>query len=268
MDSNRPAQRSYNEKEIGSLIQRATELHERATGASERSLSLQEIEHIASELGLPPEHLQTAALELEDRLNSDRKFSLWGAPFVINETRVVGETMTEEQWENIVLELRRFTNRKGQVSEVGRAREWMHAIGEGADGINFTKTQVVIRPADGKTSIQIRKNYGGVAVLYAVPIFLSVFFAGVLLTEQPDLVAFALAGGIVIGAFAVVRAFISQRAIRHTERLTRLADLLRGKLSATSTPVLANDPAAELIELPEMDEPERITEEIRRGVRT
>jgi hypothetical protein len=36
--------RSYNEKEIGALIQRATELHEEAIGTSERSLSLEEIE--------------------------------------------------------------------------------------------------------------------------------------------------------------------------------------------------------------------------------
>ena len=61
MDHDRPAHRSYNEKEIGALIQRATEMHEEAMGTSERSLSLKEIEHIAAELGLPPEYMRTAA---------------------------------------------------------------------------------------------------------------------------------------------------------------------------------------------------------------
>ena len=78
MDHDRPTHRSYNEKEIGALIQRATALHEEATGASEhtRSLSIEEVEHIASEIGLPPEHVRTAALEMEDRLYTDRSFSI------------------------------------------------------------------------------------------------------------------------------------------------------------------------------------------------
>ena len=89
MNHDRPAHRSYNEKEIGALIQRATELHEEATGASEhnRSLSIEEVEHIASEIGLPTGHVRTAALEMRDRLHSDSAFSFWGGPFVIDQTR-------------------------------------------------------------------------------------------------------------------------------------------------------------------------------------
>ena len=267
MNHDRSAHRSYNEKEIGALIQRATELHEEAMGASERSLPLEEIEHIAAELGLPPEHVRTAALELEDRVNSDRDFSIFGGPFVINQARVVDETMTQEQWEQVVMELRAFTGKKGQVDEVGPAREWIHAIGEGDEGFNFVKTRVAIRPGDGQTSIQIRKHYGGIAILYAVPFFLSVFFTLVLLTEQPDLVKFAFAGGSVIGAFAVVRGSISLWARRQKERLKRLTDLLHQTLSASSTQVLANEPTTELIELPEMDEPEGVPVEPRRGIR-
>ena len=267
MDHDRPTHRSYNEKQIGALIQRATELHEEAMGASERGLSLEEIEHIAAELGLPPEYMRTAALELEHRVRSDRAFSLFGGPFVINQARVVDETMTEEQWEQVVMELRAFTGKKGHVDEVGPAREWIHAIGEGDEGFNFVKTRVAIRPGDGQTSIQIRKHYGGIAILYAVPFFLSVFFALVLLTEQPDLVKFAFASGSVIGAFAVVRTLISSWARREKKRLKRLANLLHRTLSASSSKVLANEPTTELVELPEMDEPEGVPVEPRRGIR-
>lgn len=267
MDHDRPAQRSYNEKEIGALIQRATELHEEATGASERGLSLEEIEHIAAELGLPPEYMRTAALELEDRPGSDGAFSLLGGPFVINQARVVDETMTEEQWEQIVMELRAFTGKKGQTDAVGRAREWAHYTGEGPNGVNFQKTQVTIRPGDDQTSIQIRKHYRGIAILYAVPIFLSVFFTLVLLSEEPDLVKFAFAGGGVLGAFAVVRTLISSWARREKERLKRLANLLHRTLSASSPRVLSNERTTELVELPEMDEPERITTEAGQGTR-
>ncbi len=216
MDHDRPAHRSYNEKEIGALIQRATALHEEATGSSQHShsLSIEEVEHIAAELGLPPEHVRTAALEMEDSLYSNKSLSFWGGPFVIDQARVVDETMTQEQWEQVVMELRAFTGKKGQADEVGPAREWIHAIGEGDEGFNFVKTRVAIRPGDGQTSIQIRKHYGGIAFLYAVPFFLSVFFTLVLLTEQPDLVKIAFASGSVFGAFGVVRTLISSCARR------------------------------------------------------
>ncbi len=274
MDHDKPAHRSYNEKEIGGLIQRATELHERTTGAPERSLSLEEIQHIAAELGLPPEHVQTAALELEDRLNSDKTFSLWGGPFVIDQARVVGGTMTEEQWEHIVLELRRFTGRTGQVSEVGRAREWKHALGESDDGISFTRTQVTMRPGEGQTSVQIRKHYGAVAFWYLPVFFLAGFLSLVALNEFPNPVTLALGIGSVIGSLVVVRTLISSWAGRQKERLKRLADRLHPTLSASSSSVLANEPASGLVELPEQDEstmekdePERITPEARRGTR-
>ena len=275
MDHDRPTHRSYNEKEIGALIQRATALHEEATGASEhtRSLSIEEVEHIASEIGLPPEHVRTAALEMEDRLYTDRSFSIWGGPFVIDQARVVDGTMTEEQWEQILLEIRRFMGRRGRVSEVGRAREWRHTLGEGDDGFNLTKTEVTIRPADGQTSIQIRKHYGGTAV----PAYLGAFFLSILFTiltieafdgmGLPDLVNWALLGGIGFGALAVVRGSISLWARRQKERLKRLTDLLQQTLSASSSHVLANEPTPGLIEIPEMDEPEGVPVEPRRGIR-
>jgi len=287
MDHGKKGNRSYNEKEIGRLIQRATELHESATGESDRNLSLREIEHIASELGLPREHLQAAALELEDSLNSAKPFRLWSGLFVIDETRVVGETMTEEQWEDIVLQLRRFTGREGKISTLGRNRQWVHALGEGDNGINFAKTQVTMRPGDGYTSIQIRKNFRGVAILYAIPLLLGIFFMGVLLTEPFDLVKFAFAGGSLIGALVVVRTWISSWSKRQKGRFKILADRLQETIRVTPSTVQEVEPtkgqvgvaerdesAPELIELPEQDESiaetddrEQVSPSERRGTR-
>ena len=103
--------------------------------------------------------------------------------------------------------------------------------------------------------------------MYAVPFFLSVFSTFVLLTEQPDLVSYAIASGIVMGVFGVVRTLIWSWARRQKERLKRLTNLLHQTLSASSSQVLANEPTTELLELPEMDEPEQSTPEARRGMR-
>ena len=268
MDHDKPTHRSYNEKEIGALIQRATELHEEAIGTSERSLSLEEIEHIAAELGLPPEYMRTAALELEDRVNSGRAFSVFGGPFFIDQARVVDETMTEEQWADIVLELQRFSGSTGKISTLGRVRQWLHAIGEGDGGFNFVKTRVTLRPGDDQTSIQIRKHYGGVAIpAYLVVFFISIFLLLAAINEFPNPVTLVLAAGGVIGALAGVRTLISLWARRQKERLKRLTNRLQQTLSASRPQVLMNEPTTELIELPEMDEPEGVPVEPRRGIR-
>ncbi len=43
------------------MVQRATELHEEAIGETAQTLSLDEIEEIAGELGVPAEYLRAAA---------------------------------------------------------------------------------------------------------------------------------------------------------------------------------------------------------------
>jgi hypothetical protein len=59
-----PRNRLYTENEVGALIQRASEIQERETDEPERGLSFQELEHIASEVGIAGVHLRAAAAEL------------------------------------------------------------------------------------------------------------------------------------------------------------------------------------------------------------
>ena len=81
--------RLYSDKEIGALIQRATELHEEASDSQDHALSLEDVEHIASDLGISPEHVRSAALELAHNIEPGKKFSLFGAPFFAEQARVI-----------------------------------------------------------------------------------------------------------------------------------------------------------------------------------
>ena len=277
MDHDRPTHRRYNEKEIGALIQRATTLHEQATGASEqnRALTIEDIEHIAAEIGLPPEYVRTAALELEGDLHANRSFSLLGGPFIIDQARAVDGTMTEEQWEQVVLEIRRFTGKTGQISELGRAREWIYALGEGGDGFNFTKTQVTVRPRNGQTSIQLRRHFGGAAFAwYALVVVWTIGFGLTAASDGVGPEGIAVIGGMGLGWLAIVRASLSVWTRRQKARLKKMASFLHQTLSPAAPQVLTNEPATETnepaterIELPEMDEPEQITTAARRGTR-
>jgi hypothetical protein len=88
------------------LIQRATELQQEPSHASERGLSLREIERIADEMGIAPAHLRTTAMELERRLEPEGPLGLWGGPFRMAQQRVVDGTVTEARWTRIMQELR------------------------------------------------------------------------------------------------------------------------------------------------------------------
>ena len=270
MDHDRPTHRRYNEKEIGTLIQRATTLHEAAAGAGQhnRMLTIEDVEHIAAEIGLPPEYVRTAALELEGDLHANRSFSLLGGPFVIDQARAIEGTMTEEQWEQLVLEIRRYTGKTGQISELGRAREWIYALGEGGDGFNLTKTHVTVRPRDGQTSLQFRRHFGGAAfALYALVLVFTVGFGLAAAGDGVGPEGIAVIGGMGLGLLGVVRASLSVWTRRQKARLKKMATFLQQTLSTASLRALTREPATERIELPEMDESEQITTAARRGTR-
>ena len=269
MDRSKLSHRRYHEKEVGALIQRATELHEEAMGAPAHSLSLEEVEHIAAELSLPPEHVRAAALEMEERMDAGSSFSLLGRPFVIEYARFIEETMTEEQWEQVVLAIRRFVGSTGRIDTLGGVREWSRSIKDGSSTLE--KTQVSIRPDADRLAIQIRKHYGGGAfIVYMMALILSVAVTGITLDGSgfpDDLTNFAIVGGMGLGALAAVRVSLSVWARRHKERLKRLADLVHRTLTATAPQVLANETAPEQIELAEHDEIEHAPAKIRRSVR-
>ena len=98
----------FNKEEVGSLIQRASELHERSLDDSENNLSLSEIESIADELGIPSRYLIEAALEKKEA-NSGSSFSFWGAPFQVDRKALVEGDISEEQWNEALSELQEFS---------------------------------------------------------------------------------------------------------------------------------------------------------------
>lgn len=237
--------RTYNEQEIGALMKRATEIHEASEGASHRYLSLDEIEHLATELGVPAEALRTAALELEHGRGPSRKRNLLGGPFAAEEMRVVNGEVSDSYWEDVVLDLRQATGRTGRISETGQAREWSYHMGEGDDGVNFTKTKVTVRPKDGQTSIHIRKQYGGLALWYPaafIPL-VSLMLAVTNAFPGPEVGFPSLAA--VVALMIVVRTLIASASDRKKDSIRKLADRLQASAAEAAVGSGAGSLAAE-----------------------
>jgi hypothetical protein len=232
MDDSRKGNRLYSDKEIGTLIQRATEIQEAQQESSERGLSLQELEHIAAEIGIDPQHFRTAAVELDRDMGTDQTIGFWGGPFVLNEKRVVEGTLTGPQWEHIVQGLRRLTRSEGRVTEIGRIREWSRATKD----LDFTyqRTTATISPRADQATIEVHTHYrGGATLAYVLGVVFGGGLAGIFLDGSG---ASALMSGLVlagsgIGGLGAARTAIGYWAKRQRRQVRQLTDFLHDAIS-------------------------------------
>lgn len=137
--------------------------------------------------------------------------------------------MTEREWEEIQLELQNFSGKTGTTRQTGSTYQWSHAVGEGEEGFNFEKTQVTVRPVDGRTSIRIRKYYDGAVAMYVLAFGLTSFLTLMVAHSLPDVAKLAdllYAGFGGMTSLGVVRALISKSARNYRTKLSQLADRL------------------------------------------
>jgi hypothetical protein len=225
--------RNYNEGEVGKLIQRATELHEESIGHSDRNLSLEEVEQLAAELGVPAEHLHTAALEMDTSPDTEKGFSLWGGPFVVDHDRAIPATMTEEQWGYVLLEIRRSMGTTGRDRKVGPAWEWVRFVGEGDSGVNFESTRMTMEPGNQGTILRIKKRFGGAAFLaYAASLVPAAFVSAVLLGEPLGPINLGILA-LMLGLPVAMRTLIKRSMSKKEKSFKQLADRLQEILGAS-----------------------------------
>ncbi len=147
--------RLYGEKEIGQILKRATELqHDEPPALSADSMTLQELEEVATEVGIDPAYLRRAALEV-DAGTAER--STW-AKFVgeelllVKEITVPGE-LREGGFERIVGVIERGTSEHGQSSMLGRTLTWRAETSS-----KYAKLQLTVASRDGQTSVRLEEN--------------------------------------------------------------------------------------------------------------
>ena len=262
MNNTKSGRGRFSEKEIGSLVQRATELHEEAIGETAQTLSLDEIEEIAGELGVPAEYLRAAAGEIARNRTATGGFSLFAGPFVIDRNFVVDETIGDEQWEEIVLELRRVTGGSGQFTDVGRTREWSRSTWDG----DITKTRVSVSPGERETTVRIQKQFGVAAFMaYVAAIIPVLVISGVMLTDGGANPFIGV--GLCLAILGAARAIVSRWTKRQNANIEELSDFIARTLSTSAPGSSLNMPSQDLIEVPGLDDLQESPKVKKTGVR-
>lgn len=245
--------RLYSEKDIGRLIQRATELQQESE-STERGLSLDEIKQFAAELGVDPNYMEQAASDLEESNGRDPAITISGAPFHSSTTRVVNGFIEDDEWDEMVLQLRSVEGVRGEISDFGKIREWVYEF----DGL--FSTRVSVSPRDEQTVIEIRKDHRGMAYMaYFVSVFIGVTLAGIALDGSglSEVLTFTLAGSGGLGGLATVRAALSVWKKNQVNKVkaiaSRVVDTL-GRVDVEASPALADSEPFEEVEIPDQEQ--------------
>lgn len=156
--------RTYSEREIADLIERAVERQQAArTAQPGETLTLAEIERIAAEAGIDPKHIREAAGEM-DAVGKTLKRESGTTKTTVFVERWIDAPLTPEAWEDAVLELQDRYGASaaaalgmpagGTVQQIGNAYEWRHTSGLGV------QTTITASPRDGRTRLRISQLVG------------------------------------------------------------------------------------------------------------
>jgi hypothetical protein len=248
-------ERTFSEEQIQALLRRATELQV-IEPAEEHGLTQADLEQIAADAGIPPKFLRTAILE-SDHGTASRNVSGQTKTHAYIE-RVVPGDLTDDEWEEVVLRLRKaYSNDmaetygmgarygKGVTEQLGRTREWSHTTSLGV------VTNVAIRSAEGSQQISFQRRVG-----LASPRVESVGYGFVL-----AMLAGMAAGGVTESVwvlFLVLAAVwaIAAPTVEYLDR--RWRDKILGKMQTISddiallvaNPETVETPEAQLLEAP------------------
>ena len=148
--------RLYGDTEVGKILDRATELQREipARSAGGGGLSLAELEDIALEAGIDPQHLRRAAMELETGdLGASASSMLLGDQLTLVREAIIPGEIPDSGFERVVGAVQHTAYEYGQPSLMGRTLTWQ------AENPNKTRSVLLVVSArDGETHIRIEER--------------------------------------------------------------------------------------------------------------
>jgi hypothetical protein len=195
--------RHYSDQEVALILRKAAQLD---TGAAApdagEGLSLAEIERIAREVGIAPDVVARAAALISSEVPGTAA-RIFGGPANFRAEHEAGGTLPRERYGDVVEAIQRALDKSGKVSEVLDGLEWQ-TEGE------TTRVTVAVRPAAGRTRVQILVDRGGSAVLAYLPFGLAALIGG---AATGAILEPGLGGGILIMGTALGTGFLAARTI-------------------------------------------------------
>lgn len=248
--------RLYSDQEISAILKRAGELQATQSDAETHGLSLEELQHIAAEVGLDPKLVATAAAQLERKGGEKSGAGLLGSPTSIHIERVIQGEIAEHQWAEVAGNIGEAFGMVGRSGQVGQSLEWTHTS-------ERTHLQVTLTPHKGQTKVRVVGKFTRVALAFFLP---ALIVGGAWGTIIPLALQVAPAFSFAIGMTLAIAAYWFARLGygRYIRKKEKAVDKLMGKLEqlieATADQEAPSEKVAvrdhPLIDLPDSEETE------------
>lgn len=238
--------RLYDEKEVGKLLKRATELQRQdpARASASSGLSLTELEEAAAEVGIDPRFLRQAAAEMASGSRAARGLEVvTGERLTLTREAVVAGELDQDGFERVAEAIQVNAGETGQSSLLGRTLTWQ------AETAGKTRTvQVIVTSRDGETHIRAVERLHqmasglfagtvvgvgtGVGVGAGLPVALTLFGSPLLAVAFP----LGLSGLALIGCREIYRRFVRRRDSALTTLVSAAVEAASAAITNRSLP--------------------------------
>lgn len=159
----------FSKKEIGEILSKASEIQNRKDISGDQDgLSKKEILEIAHEVGID-ENSVFEALQNIQNPESNTPFSWIRGTSKTQAITTINKEISDDDWEDIILEVRRITGGIGRINKVGKSFEWEQSVKD----IGYK--HLSLSPKDGKTKIQFVNSWSGIKFIVSFFSFLIPF---------------------------------------------------------------------------------------------
>ena len=170
--------RRYSESEIALILEHAGAAQEKAQDATSNALSttsgegltLEQLQDIGTEVGIAPEFVARAASAVArgDLIPTQQRTWL-GLPVGVSRTIEFGRTVSDEEWDRIVVTLRETFEARGRLQRDGSFRQWSNGNLQAL--LEPTSTGHRLRLMTRKGNVPARVLLGGIALATALLIW-------------------------------------------------------------------------------------------------
>lgn len=126
------SERLYNDDEVAAIIEKATRVEDRpgssggALPGGESGMTLAEIQRIGSEVGISPDVIARSAQSLTtgDQGATEVTRRFMGLPLGVGGSATLPRPLTDQEWAQLVVQVREHFNAHGKLDEMGGLRSW------------------------------------------------------------------------------------------------------------------------------------------------
>ncbi len=231
------AERSYDDEEVGRVLRAAAEMQSgRVLSGGTEGTTLSELQRIAEEVGIDPANVGRAARELD----TAAKVRPSDKPDAIFIERSVDGELSDETWDEVVSELRRFSGRPGNPKTEGNLREWTDWSDLGAVSLTATARR-------GRTQMRLLGSTSGITGTVVVLTFVLVMMSaamtgGIAHKSFSPLITFLLTLSVVLLGIITAAGVIRTQRRKFRSRVQALSERLETIVDRAPSPVSLGEP--------------------------